>query len=211
MGMVPAGEKQVKIGILGGTFDPVHRGHIAMAEEARKSLGLSEVFLVPAGRPVAEKKDPVSPAADRLEMLRLAIAGMPHMKISTLELDRPGPSYTVDTIAEICRQRGGQDVICFILGWDSLAQVGEWREPECIISLCYLVAVPRPGWPRPDLKALEKKVPGMSKKLVLLQKPLLDISATGIRRLVAEGKSIERLVPRPVAEYIKKHNLYTKK
>jgi nicotinate-nucleotide adenylyltransferase len=209
--MVPAGEEVVKIGVFGGTFDPVHRGHLAIAEEARKSLGIAEVILVPAGQPVSEKKDPVSPAADRLEMLRLAVAGKPYLKVSTLELERPGPSYTVDTIAEICRQRGGKDVICFILGWDSLAQVGKWHEPERIISLCYLVAVPRPGWPRPDLKVLEKKVPGICKRLVLLEKPRLDISATVIRHMAADGKPIDAMVPRPVAEYIRQHRLYLKR
>ncbi len=200
----------MKIGVLGGTFDPVHRGHIAMAEEARKALGLAEVIMVPAGLPVSEKKERVAPAADRLEMLRLATAGRHYLKVSTLEIDRPGPSYTVDTIAALYRQREGKDVLLFILGWDSLAQIGDWREPDRLLSMCYLVAVPRPGWQRPDIKALEKKVPGICGKLVCLEKPRLDISATEIREMVAGGKSIDRFVPRPVAEYIKQHKLYVR-
>ncbi len=135
----------MKIGVLGGTFDPVHRGHIMMAEEAMKSLGLSEVLLVPAGQPISKMKDRLTPAEHRLQMLRLAVAEKPHLKVSTMEIERPGPSYTVDTIAELRKKYGSQDEIFFILGWDSLAQLPDWREPARIISMCSLVAVPRPG------------------------------------------------------------------
>jgi nicotinate-nucleotide adenylyltransferase len=198
----------MKIGVLGGTFDPVHLGHIMMAEEARKSLGLKEVLLVPAGQPMTRSNERITSAEHRLRMLRLAAAGSPHLKVSTIEVERPGPSYTVDTITELRRKYGSKDEVFFILGWDSLAQLPIWREPARIVSMCILVAVPRPGWPQPDLKALEKDILGIAKRVVFLENPRVDISATAIREKVARGESIDHLVPGPVAEYIKEHSLY---
>jgi nicotinate-nucleotide adenylyltransferase len=198
----------MKIGVLGGTFDPVHLGHIMMAEEARKSLGLKEVLLVPAGQPMTRSNERITSTEHRIRMLQLAVAGFSHLKVSTVEIKRPGPSFTVDTITEMRRKYGSKDEIFFILGWDSLAQLPIWKEPERIINMCILVAVPRPGWPPPALKTLEKDIPGISKRVVFLEKPRVDISATDIREKVARGESIDRLVPGPVAEYIKKHGLY---
>jgi nicotinate-nucleotide adenylyltransferase len=126
-----------------------------------------------------------------------------------VEIERKGPSYTVDTIAGMRKQYGSGVEVYFILGWDSLAQLPDWHEPSRLISMCYLVAVPRPGWKRPSLKALEGVLPGISKKVIFLDKPRVDISATIIRELVAKGESINHLVPAPVAEYIKKNKLYT--
>jgi nicotinate-nucleotide adenylyltransferase len=198
----------MNIGVLGGTFDPVHRGHIMMADEAMKSLDLAGVLLVPAGQPMSKMKERLTPAEHRLQMLRLAVAEKPYLKVSAMELERPGPSYTVDTITEMRRKYGKNNEIFFILGWDSLAQLPSWREPGRIISMCSLVAVPRPGFPRPDLKTLEKNIPGISKRVVFMEKPRIDISATDIREKVARGESIDKLVPAPVAEYIKNHKLY---
>ncbi len=199
----------MKIGVLGGTFDPVHLGHLMMAEEARASLDLSEVIMVPAGQPVLKPSYKVTPPEQRLQMLRLAVADSPYFRVSTVEIDRQGPSYTVDTIAELRGQYGSGDEIFFILGWDSLAQLAGWWEPARIIEMCCLVAVPRPGWPHPDLKALEAGIPGISQRVVLLKKPLIDISASDIRELAARGASIDHFVPRPVAEYIRENKLYT--
>jgi nicotinate-nucleotide adenylyltransferase len=201
----------VKIGVLGGTFDPVHRGHIAMAEEARRELGLDEVILVPAGRPPYKAVTEIAPAADRREMLSLAVSGKPHLKVSTMEIERPGPSYTVDTLAVLKEHYGNDAGIYFILGDDSLAQFPHWREPERIVEMCSLVAIPRPGSPRPDIDTLEKGIPGISKKLIYLEKPRLDIRATVIREMASRGKSINKYVPGPVADYIRKHKLYAGK
>jgi nicotinate-nucleotide adenylyltransferase len=198
----------MKIGVLGGTFDPVHLGHIMMAEEARKSLGLKEVLLVPAGQPMTRSNERITSVEHRLRMLRLAAAGSPHFKVSTVEIERTGPSFTVDTITGLRRKYGSKDEIFFILGWDSLAQLPIWREPARIVKMCILVAVPRPGWPQPSLKALEKDIPGIAKRVVFLENPRVDISATAIREKVARGESIDHLVPGPVVEYIKKHGLY---
>lgn len=199
----------MKIGVLGGTFDPVHTGHLMMAEEARASLNLAEILLVPAGQPLLKLDYPVTPAEHRLQMLRLAIAGRPHFKVSTVEIERPGPSYTVGTIAELRVQYGSEDEIFFILGWDSLAQLPGWREPSRLIKMCCLVAVPRPGFQRPDLKALEDLIPGISERVMLLDKPQIDISASAIRELAAQGLPLRHLVPEPVEEYIRQHKLYS--
>jgi len=199
----------MKIGVLGGTFNPVHIGHLMVAEEARASLNLAEILLVPAGQPLLKLDYPVTPAEHRLQMLRLAIAGRPHFKVSTVEIERPGPSYTVGTIAELRVQYGSEDEIFFILGWDSLAQLPGWREPSRLIKMCYLVAVPRPGFQRPDLKALEDLIPGISERVLLLDKPQIDISASAIRELAAQGLSLRHLVPEPVEEYIRQHKLYS--
>jgi len=200
----------MKVGVLGGTFDPVHRGHIAMAEEAKASLGLDEMLLIPAGHPMSKTTYRITPAQHRLAMLRLAVADKPHLKVSTMELERPGPTYTLDTLIELKKQYGDKAGIYFILGWDSLAQLPEWHEPGRIIEMCYLVAAPRPGFPSPGREDMEKKLPGISGKVIFMDKPQMDISASSIREMAAGGKAIDKLVPGPVAEYIKKNKLYTK-
>lgn len=199
----------MKIGVLGGTFDPVHLGHIMMAEEARDALSLSEVLLVPAGQPMSKVSERITSAAHRLAMLCLAVAGKHSLKVSAMEIERPGPSYTVDTIAGLRNRYNSEDELYFILGWDSLEQLPEWHEPARIISLCFLVAVPRPGWSRPDLKALEADVPGISERVVFLEKPRVDINASAIREMAARGETIDHFVPEPVVDYIKEHKLYT--
>jgi nicotinate-nucleotide adenylyltransferase len=125
-----------------------------------------------------------------------------------MEIDRGGPSYTVETVAELRGELGEGDELVFILGWDSLAELPEWREPERIIRLCQLVAVPRPGYPRPNLSDLEKSIPGLSKRVTVLDKPEVDICASGIRERVERGQSISGLVPAAVEKYIREKGLY---
>ena len=198
----------MNIGVLGGTFDPIHNGHIVVAEEARARLDLAEVLFVPAGQPWLKEDSPILAAEHRIHMVRLAIADKPFFKLATIEIDRPGPSYTVDTITELQAQLGAGDELFFILGWDNLAQLPRWREPSRLIKMCRLVAVPRPGYPLPDLNALESVIPGLSQRLVILDKPEMDIGATEIRERVVQGLSIGHLVPGPVEEYIRQHRLY---
>ncbi len=199
----------MKIGVLGGTFDPVHLGHIMMAGEAIKVMGIAEVLLVPAGQPMSKNKDNlITTAEHRLEMLRLAIEGKPELKISTIEMDRPGPSYTVDTLTELKKRYAVGDEIYFILGWDSLEYLHQWHQPDKIIKSCTLVAIPRPGYDRPNLNEMEKIVPGITSRVVFLEKPRVDISASAVRELAARGKPIGHLVPDAVADYIQKHELY---
>jgi len=198
----------MKTGILGGTFDPVHLGHIGMAEAARDTLGLTGVSLLPAGQPMSRVNREITAAEHRLNMLSLAVQDKPGLAVSTIEIERTGPTYTVDTLTALRRRYGAEAEIYFILGWDSLAQLPEWREPARLIKMCRLVAVPRPGCPRPDTETLERKIPGISKKVIFLEKPYMDISATMIKETIARGRSVDHLVPGPVAEYIKKHKLY---
>ena len=198
----------MKIGILGGTFDPIHNGHLKIAEAARKKLGLNEVYFMPAAKTPLKEGISISAVEHRVKMVRLAIAGKPRFKLSTIELDRPGLSYTADTIAELRKQLGAETELYFIIGWDSLSQFARWREPARIIRMCRLVAVPRPGYSLPDPKAMEAAIPGIAGSLIVLDKPEIAISATEIRERVANGLSIRRLVPKPVAEYIQKNGLY---
>jgi nicotinate-nucleotide adenylyltransferase len=198
----------MNIGVLGGTFDPIHVGHLLVAEEARDKLNLTETLFVPAGQPWLKLNNVISPTEHRVEMVRLAIADRPYFKLSTMEIERAGPTYTVDTIAELQSQIGAGDELFFILGWDNLNQLPKWHEPSRLVKMCRLVAVPRVDSPTPDLDSLEAAIPGLSQRVIMLDAPRIDINASGIRRRVAEGLSIDHLVPEPVERYIQEHGLY---
>jgi nicotinate-nucleotide adenylyltransferase len=198
----------MKIGVLGGTFDPIHLGHLKVAGEVTARLNLTETIFIPAGQPWLKADNPISPAEHRVEMVRLAIAGKPGFQLSVMEVERPGPTYTVDTMAELRRQLGSGHELFFILGWDNLTQLPQWREPARLIKLCRLVAVPRVDSPPPDLDSLEAAIPGLSQRVILLDSPRIDINASEIRQRVAQGLPISHLVPEPVERYIKQHKLY---
>ena len=198
----------MKIGVLGGTFDPIHNGHLAAAEQAIARLKLEEVIFMPVGQPWLKREQYITPAEHRLQMVRLAIAGKPYFEMSAMEVERDGPSYTVDTMAELRSQLDAGDELFFILGWGSLAELPHWREPARLIQLCRLVAVPRPGSPTPDLEALESTIPGISRQVILLDKPRIDISASAVRQRVARGLPVQHVVPESVAGYIAQHRLY---
>jgi nicotinate-nucleotide adenylyltransferase len=198
----------MKVGVLGGTFDPIHRGHLMMAEEVKTRLNLAEVLFVPTAQTPLKEDSPISAVEHRVQMVRLAIADYPYFKLSDVEINRAGLSYTIDTIVELRDRYGAGDELFFILGWDSLAQLPRWKEPSRLIQMCRLVAVPRPGYSLPDLNSLEASIPGLSRNLIVLNKPEIDISATEIRERVARGLSIRHLVPEPVDEYIRQHKLY---
>ena len=200
----------MNIGVLGGTFDPVHMGHLIIAEEVRARLDLAEVLFVPAGQPWLKINNVISPAQHRVEMVRLAIADEPSFKLSTMEIERPGPSYTVDTMAELSSQIGAGDKLFFILGWDNLIQLPHWHEPSRLVRLCRLVPVRRVGYPSLDLDALEAAIPGLSQSIIMLDTPQIGISSSEIRDRVARGLSIHQLVPEPVERYIKQHKLYVR-
>lgn len=203
--------KRMNIGVLGGTFDPIHNGHLLLAEEVRASLNLAETLFMPAGRPWLKMDNPISSAEHRVEMVRLAITDRPYFKLEAMEIGRPGSSYTVDTITELKAQLGIGDELFFILGTDNLVELPQWREPARLITLCRLVVVPRPDYPLPDLKALEALIPGLSQRVMLMDKPEIKISASLIRARVARGLSIRNLVPEAVDDYIKQHKLYLTK
>ncbi len=198
----------MNIGVLGGTFDPIHNAHLTVAEEARALFNLSGVLFVPAGQPCLKGDTPISAAEHRVEMVRLAIADKSYFKLSTVEVERPGPSYMVDTIAELQGRLEAEDELFLILGWDNLAELPQWQEPARLVTMCRLVAVSRPGYSRPNLKKLEASIPGLSKRVIIMDQPRIDISASEIRERVRRGLSVRHLVPEPVNEYIKQHGLY---
>jgi nicotinate-nucleotide adenylyltransferase len=199
-----------KIGVLGGTFDPIHLGHLIVAEDIRQKLGLGEVLFVPAGRPWLKLKEekPISAAEHRLAMVRLAVASNPYFKVSTLELDRPGLSYSIDTVLELKAKLGAGAEIYFIVGPDALAELPRWKDPGRLVEVCQVVGIGRPGHAQADLNTLESSIPGVSQRIMLMDVPQIDISATEIRRLVAQRLSIRYLVPEAVEKYIAEHRLY---
>ena len=195
-------------GVLGGTFDPVHVGHLIIAEEARIRLGLSQVVFVPAGQPWLKQDSDISSGEHRLEMIRLAIAPNAFFRASTVDLERPGPSYTVDTLADLKRELGQEGNLYFILGLDALAGLPTWKEPQKIVELCYLVAAKRAEAMDVDMDSLERSIPGISSRVIILDNPLIDISSSDIRHRVAEGKSIHEMVPEAVERHIREKRLY---
>ena len=201
----------MKIGVLGGTFDPIHSGHLVIAEEARLRLKLARVLFVPARQQWLKTGRKVGPVIHRVEMVKLAIATNPHFEISTVEVDRPGPSYSVETMSILQQRLGAEVKIFFVVGWDSLAELPQWKEPDRLVQLCKLVAVTRQGFNRPDLKALESSVPGVAQSLVWLDITPVDISSSEIRKRVAQGLSIHGLVPDEVESYIKEKKLYRRR
>jgi len=196
----------VNIGVLGGTFDPIHIGHLVVAEEARIKLGLSEVFFVPAGQPWLKLDRNITAAVHRVEMVRCAIADNPHFKLCTLEVERPGPAYTVDTLTMLQKQLGSEASFFFILGRDTLAELPLWKEPQKLVQLCRLVVPPRLG--SKDLKHLETAIPGLLDKVIQLDMPVIGISSSEIRQRIAQGLSIRYLVSAEVEKYITEHKIY---
>jgi len=196
------------IGVLGGTFDPIHIGHLIITEEARLRLGLSQVIFVPAGQPWLKEHRNSTPSEHRMEMLRVAIAPNPYFRLSTVDLERPGPSYTVDTLTDLRRELGQEANLYFILGVDAIAQFPRWRQPQKIVELCRLVVAKRPGVKDLDLQSLERSIAGIASRVIILDNPLIDISSSEIRKRVAEGKSIHGMVPEAVERYIKEKRLY---
>ncbi len=197
----------MRIGVLGGTFDPIHIGHLAAADEVRARLALERVLFIPAGLPPHKLHLQVTSTEHRLNMVRLAIADNPNFVLSRVDIDRFGPSYTMNTIELLRDEYGPGAELYFIMGSDSLAEFLTWHKPERLIRLCRIVALTRPGY-RVDLKELEHLLPGAIARVQLLEMPLLQISGTDIQRRVRMGLSIKYLVPPAVAEYIQQHKLY---
>ncbi len=196
-----------RIGVIGGTFDPIHFGHLAAAEEARVRVNLEKVLFVVALLPPHKLDEEVTPVQHRLAMVTLGIASNPFFEISMVDVDRPGPSYTVDTISILRGQWGEETQVFFVMGLDSLVDMPTWHQPERLIEMCHLVAVTRPGI-QVDLRWLERSVPGISDRLEIIDMPALDISSTDLQRRVREGLPIKYQVPEQVERYIRDHKLY---
>lgn len=196
----------MNIGVLGGTFDPIHMGHLVVAEEARIKLGLREVLFVPAGQPWLKQDRDITPAVHRVEMVHRAIADNPHFKLSTLEVERTGPSYTVDTLTLLQKQLGSEASLFFILGRDTLAELPLWKEPKKLVQLCRLVVPPRLG--SRDLRHLEEAIPGLLERVIRLAMPVIGVSSSEIRQRIAQGLPIRYLVPHEVEKYIAERKIY---
>ncbi|MBM4404684.1 MAG: nicotinate-nucleotide adenylyltransferase [Chloroflexi bacterium] len=199
----------MRCGILGGTFNPIHLGHLIIAEEAREQLGLDEVIFVPAARPWMKEAKELASAKDRLAMVRLAIKGNPRFTVSAVDIERPGPSYAVDSTSDIRKARGSSCELLFIMGMDSLNDLPKWHNSKQLLSLCRIAALARPGIPtKRALARLDRALPGARRRVDVIETTNIDISATDIRRRVASGRSIAYRVPGPVSAYIAKHRLY---
>ncbi len=201
----------VGVGMLGGTFDPVHAGHHALARVALDQRGLDRSLFVPAGRPPHKRGRPITSAEDRLSMVELAIAGEPRFAVSRIEIDRPGPSYTADTAEALLadRQNGDRPLeLTVILSAESFADLPSWHEPARLLKLVRIAVAPRPGHPPPTPAWLARRLPGFAERIDVLEGPHLDISASDIRGRVATGRPIAGLVPPAVGDYIEAHHLY---
>lgn len=200
----------MRLGVFGGSFDPVHLGHLFLAECCRDACALDRVLFVPAKiSPHKQDRQPAD-SKTRVEMLKLAIGGHPAFEVSTLEIDRGGVSYTVDTLTEILQQRPGAELF-FLMGGDSLSQFQKWHRPDRICQLATLVVVNRRGNPPPDLSILSQvttpdRIEAM--QAVQFEMPLVEFSSSEIRRRVAAGQTIRYQTPRAVEEYIRSHELY---
>ena len=197
-----------RIGVLGGTFDPVHIGHLVVGEEARDRLELDRLVFMPAGSPRLKEHAPLASAVQRLEMVRLAVGEDEASDVSRQEVDRQGSTYTVDTIAELRDQLAESDQIYFMVGMDALEQFNRWKEPERLLEMCNLVAVNRVGHQRVDVNDFVGRFPQAGPGLTLLTVPRLEISSTDIRNRVRDGRSIRYLTPAPVVDYIRREGLY---
>lgn len=200
-----------RLGIFGGTFDPIHVAHLVIAQEAAARLALDRVLFIPAGQPPHKAAAGISPATDRVAMVQAAIHANPSFALSTCELDHPGPNYTVDTLSRLQLHDAPPDELYLIIGGDMVYDLANWRNPAGIVAqVAGIVAVHRPGFAfTPDrLAELEAQVPGLGAKLRPIAAPQLDISATQIRARVAQGMPVRYLVPDAVVQYIYEHGLY---
>ena len=204
-------EKYRHIGLLGGTFDPIHYGHLVIAEEVWSVLHLDEMVFIPAGHPPHKFGHSITSAEHRVAMLELALASNPHFAISLIDVERSGPSYTVETVRRLREEWGTNVGLYFVIGWDSLEELHLWYDPVGILEqLTYLVAVRRPGYIEEPgyTEQLEERLPGIKQRLLVIPVPQLAISATELRQRVAEGRPIKYQIPEAVERYIVAHGLY---
>jgi len=196
----------MRVGIFGGTFDPVHLGHLILAEQARDYVQLDEVWFVPASRPPQKEGQPITRFEQRLEMLELAIAGHSSFRIDPREASRPGPSYTADTLDELAAAHPEHEWF-LLLGGDSLVDLPRWFDPQRIVQRATLVVMARPGTTLPNQIDLEQNI-GIKLDVKIVPAPQIDIRSRDLRQRVHEGRSIRYLVPRAVEVYIQQRKLY---
>lgn len=202
-----SGKKQLRVGIMGGTFNPIHYGHLVCAEQARCGFRLDHVVFVPSGLPPHKDVTPVAPAEHRYLMTVLAVSGNPFFSVSRIEVEREGPSYAIDTINHFGREfRAHNPAIHFITGCDAVMEILSWRSPEAIMKAASIIAASRPGY---DFNRLKTTVGAANfRKIKQLEVSALAISSTDIRGRVRDGRTIKYLLPDAVEQHILKHGLY---
>jgi nicotinate-nucleotide adenylyltransferase len=192
---------KIRTGVMGGTFDPIHHGHLVAASEVAHIFSLDEVVFVPTGQPWQKRGKKVSAAEDRYLMTVIATASNPRFSVSRLDIDRPGPTYTIDTLRDLRAERGGDADLFFITGADALSRMLSWQDVDELFTLAHFVGCTRPGHRLTGHGLPEDKVS-------LVEIPALAISSTGCRQRVAEGQPIWYLVPDGIVQYIAKRQLY---
>ena len=198
----------MNIGILGGTFDPVHLGHLSIASAALGQAALEKVLFIPAGQPRLKRSEPSASVDHRQEMVRLATLDIPNYQVCDIEANRPGPTYSVDTLVELSDKLGPTAALFFILGLDVLGQLDRWKEPERVLELCQLLVLNRPGEQDFDWTGFYGRIPKAKDRVQVVTAPLLDVSATDLRSRATAGEPLEGQVPDVVAEYIRQQGLY---
>jgi nicotinate-nucleotide adenylyltransferase len=198
-----------RVGVYGGTFDPVHIGHLVAAEEVRAVLRLDRLLFMPAGDPPHKFAHGLTPAAHRKRMVEIAIADNPGFELSTVDLDRPGPHYTADALA-ILREREPDADLWFVMGEDTVLDVPNWTHPERIVEFARLAVVTRPGWKVrvEDLASLDTAIPGIVRCCDFVSIPMLDIASRRVRERIRNGEPHRYLLRADVAAYIHDHDLY---
>lgn len=200
-----------RIGLMGGSFDPIHYGHLVLAEEMRSRLSLDKVIFIPVGQAPHKSAPKMTGRRQRYEMVMLATLDHPHFEVSSIEIDRPGVTYTFETVSRIIQDASTQDEFYFIAGADALMDLDSWRSVDTLLKMVTFVGAARPGT---DQGALLEKIEGLRVKyqarIMLAELPELDISSTDLRKRVNEGLSLRYLMPESVALYIHKHRLYMK-
>ena len=199
-----------RVGILGGSFDPPHAGHLMIAREARDRAGLDTVLFIPAGEQWLKEGQDVAPATHRLAMTHLLVGSTPAFEVSDMEVTRPGPTYTVDTLQELRQDSPPGTEYLFILGEDSVADLPRWHNPQELVTLCRFIAMPRvDGAGRPDLTAAYDAIPGLRENVTILEDaPRMDISSSSVRKMMESGDDLRGIVPDNIVKYITAHRLY---
>lgn len=202
---------QPKVILFGGSFDPIHKGHLDVAQSAREALKAQRVIFIPARRSPLKEQFPAAPAADRLEMIRLAIAGRAEMDVSDCEFRRPDPSYTLDTVQEFRRMLGPEAALYWLVGADAVRELPHWYRVHELLRLCTFAVMYRAGYALPDFDQLDPwfsrdEIESLRHNVVAV--PLIDISSTVVRRRLAAGEEVEDLLPEAVCKYIRRKGLY---
>ena len=197
-----------RIGILGGTFDPIHYGHIALGKKVASTLKLKRILFIPAGNPWMKSEKSVSSAHHRLKMLELGIAGIEEFSFSDMEIKRSGPTYTYETILDLTKDKLETKTIYLILGWDAIKEFHRWKNSDRLLKLVRIVAVARPGYEEFSTQYQENKDIRVFDEAVVIDKSISGITSTDIRERIKLKQSINNLVPKDVEKYILEHGLY---